>query len=219
MNKDKKQRYSLSLFVYDVIKFTAAIPGLIWHRPKVHYITPEAKEKHRGGVLLIANHVGFLDPLYMMYAVWYRRHRFICMKEIMDSWAGWIFRRFLCIPIDRENFSMDSFREITEHLKNGELVSMFPEGHVNDGSGRMGTFKSGMVLMAMKAGVPIVPMYLKGRRHWYQRFQMVMGEAVDITKIYGERPTFRQIEEITQLLYRREEELKHYIEQEEPLCP
>ena len=48
---------------------------------------------------------------------------------------------------------------------------------------------------------------------------MIIGEAVDITKIYGERPTFRQIEEITQLLYRREEELKHYIEQEELSCP
>ena len=46
---------------------------------------------------------------------------------------------------------------------------------------------------------------------------MVMGEAVDIRKIYGERPTFRQIEEITQVLYRREEELKQYIE-EETVC-
>ena len=212
----RKKKYSLTLLFYDFVKVTAGIPGLIWHRPKVEYITPEAKKKIRGGALLISNHVGFLDPLYVMYSVWYRRHRFICSKDLVESRAGWILKRFMCIPIDRENFGMNSFREITGHLKNGELISMFPEGRITTEENKeMSAFKSGMVLMAVKSGVPIVPLYIKSRDHWWQRFHMVMGEALDIKALYGERPSFRQIEEVTALLYGREQELKHYIEQED----
>ena len=31
------------------------------------------------------NHDGFFDPIYLMFAIWYRRHRFICRKEFFDS--------------------------------------------------------------------------------------------------------------------------------------
>jgi 1-acyl-sn-glycerol-3-phosphate acyltransferase len=69
-----------------------------------------------------------------------------------------------------------------------------------------------MILMAVRSGVPIIPMYIKGRDHWYQRFQMIIGEPVDINQMYGNRPSFKQIEEITQYLFNQEEELKHKIE-------
>lgn len=215
LKEQKTKRKRECYLAYDLVKAFATLPGLLWFRPKIHYVGPEAKKKIKGGALLIANHIGFFDPVYMMHAVWYRRHRFICLKEVMEMKFGWILKLFLCIPIDRENFGMDTFRQIVRHLEDGHLVSMFPEGHINDGSGKLGTFKSGMVLMAMKGGKPIVPMYVKKRAHFWQRLNVVMGEAVDITKIYGERPTFAQIEEITKLLYQKEEELKLYIEQEE----
>ena len=212
-NQPQKRRYSFRYFVYDFIKVTGGIPGLIWHRPKIQYASAEAKKRIKGGALLISNHVGFLDPVYMMYAVWYRRQRFICLKEIFEGKAGWLVKYFLCIPIDRENFGMESFREITGHLKNGEVVSMFPEGHINGDGSQMHTFKSGMVLMAVKSGVPIIPMYIKEAERWYQRLRIIIGEPVDIKKLYGDKPSFKQIEEITHLLFQREEELKHKLEQ------
>ena len=61
-----------------------------------------------------------------------------------------------CIPIDIDNFNIGALKDINDCLKRGELVSMFPEGHINDGSGEMRQFKSGMVLMAMRADVPII---------------------------------------------------------------
>lgn len=214
LKEQQREQLSENYLFYDVAKVIAALPGLIWFRPRIRYVGPTAKRKIKGGALLIANHIGLYDPVYMMYAVWYRRHRFICLKELLDMKLGWALRLFLCIPIDRENFGMDTFRRIVNHLEAGHLVSMFPEGHLNDGSGDLAKFKSGMVLMAMKSGKPIIPMYIKKRKHVLQRLTMVIGEAVDITEIYGEKPTFAQIEEITKLLYQREEELKRYSEEE-----
>ena len=213
MNDASKKRaklFSFQYLFYDFVKITAALPGLIAFRPKLLYENDRAKKKIRGGALVIANHVGFADPVYLMLAVWYRRHRFICTADFFRSRARWLFRHFLCIPIERENFSMDSFREITSHLKDGDIVSMFPEGHVNeDTSGAVASFKSGMVLMAMRSGAPIVPIYIRKPAHRYNRVVMVIGEPVDITERYGLRPSFAQVEELADLLHDKETELKN----------
>ena len=210
MNGKKQNKlFSLQYWFYDFVKITAALPGLLVFRPKFVYENERARKKLRGGALLIGNHIGFLDPIYLMIAIWYRRHHFICMAEFFRSKARWMFEHFLCIPIDRENFSVDSFRQITEHLKAGEIVSMFPEGHVNeDTSGAVASFKSGMVLMAMRSGVPIVPVYVRKQAHWYERLVLVIGESVDITERYGARPSFAQVEELAKALHDIENKLK-----------
>ena len=84
---------------------------------------------------------------------------------------------------------------------------LFPEGHVGSGE-KMTEFKSGMVLISMQSKCPIVPIYLKPRAHWYSRLKVVIGEPVDITKMYSGMPAFSKIEEITKLLREREEELE-----------
>lgn len=204
----KAPLFSPRYLFYDFVKATAAIPGMIWLRPKWIYENDAARKKLRGGCILISNHDGFFDPVYLMAGVWYRRHHFICRKEFFESKARLMFKGFLCIPVDRENFGIDSLRTITEELRSGSLISIFPEGHINDGSGQMAGFKSGMVLMALQGHVPIVPMYFTKPAHWYSRLRLVIGEPIDIISRYGSRPSMAQIDEIAELLQHKEEELK-----------
>ncbi len=100
---------------------------------------------------------------------------------------------------------------ITESLRDGKAVTLFPEGHVNKGD-EMLEFKSGMVLISMQSKRPIVPVYLKPRRHWYSRLKAVVGEPVDITSLSEGRPAFSKIQEVTALLKKREEELEAFAE-------
>lgn len=211
---NKTKLFSFRYLFYDFVKLTSAIPGLIWFRPKWRFLNEKARGFIRGGAIAISNHDGFFDPIYLMFAIWYRRHRFICRKEFFDSWAKLFFKGFLCIPIDKSSFGMNSFREITDSLKAGYLVSMFPEGQINSGDG-IAAFKSGVVLMALQGKVPIIPVYIRGKKHFWNRVIFVIGEAIDIQALYGDRPTFSQIESIAQLLHEREEKLKEYIQKEE----
>ncbi len=211
MNQERPNRaelFSLSCFVHDFIKVTAALPGLLWLRPRWRYENAAARKRIRGGAVAIANHAGFFDPIYLMFAIWYRRHRFICGKEFFESKYAWWFRRFRCIPVDRQNFSMDSLRQIADALRAGNLVTLFPEGHVNDGSGNMAAFKTGMVLMALQGRAPIVPVYLRPKARFWNRLTVVIGEPIDVIARCGRRPSMQQIEEIAQALQRKEEELK-----------
>lgn len=210
--KKKRRNYLL----YDFVKFTAAPLGLLWLRPRLYYENAAAKQKLRGGVLLVANHVGFLDPVYLMIAIWYRRHHFVCIKDFFENKVSrFFFTAFHCIPIDRENFSMDSLRRIQEELQSGHLVSMFPEGHIN-AEGGIAPFKSGMVLIALQSGKPIVPVYLKKPRHWYSRLRAAVGEPIDVRKALGGRPSLSQIDGIAKLLWEKEEALRQLCEQGRP---
>lgn len=206
-NQNKSKLFAFKNFVYDFVKVTAAIPAIIWLRPKFLYSGKKAKKRIRGGALLVSNHNGFCDPIYLMTAVWYRRHHFVCLKKFFEGKSAWWFKRFGCIPIDKENVDMESFRNIVAHLNAGELVSMFPEGHVSDGSDKIDVFKSGVVLMAVRSRKPIVPVYIKPRKHWYSRLVCAIGEPVDINSL-GQKQTFSQIDAFAEDLRDKEKELE-----------
>lgn len=213
MSVQKKAKlFSLRCLLMDLIRITGALPGLVWLRPKIRYTSKQAKKRLRGGVLVIANHTSFIDPACMMYVLWYRRLYFVCHQAFVETKAGPFFHAAGClIPINADNFSVGSFRSITESLRDGKAVTLFPEGHVNKGD-EMLEFKSGMVLISMQSKRPIVPVYLKPRRHWYSRLKAVVGEPVDITSLSEGRPAFSKIQEVTALLKKREEELEAFAE-------
>lgn len=206
--KNKAKLFSLKYWFVDFVRVTGALPTLLWYRPKILYENKAAKKKIRGGALLIANHNCFYDPIYIMIALWYRRHHIVCNQTFFNTKARWFLQHVLCIPIDIENTGFQTMKEINDHLTAGELVSMFPEGHINDGSGEMRQFKSGMVLMAMRAKVPIVPVYVCEHRPAYGRLRVVVGEAIDINALFGGRPTMSDIEAVTVRLFEKENELR-----------
>lgn len=210
---NRAKLFSPRYLVYDFVKATASLPGLIWMRPRWIYETEAAKKRIRGGALLIANHYGFFDPVYLMFAVWYRRHHFICGQEFFESKFRWLFKQFLCIPVDRKNFNFGSLREITDELKSGSLVSIFPEGHIHDDGGNLGAFKSGPVLIALQGKVPIVPVYVRPKAHFWNRVTFVIGEPIDLVKRYGKRPPMSEIDAIAEELHRKEESLKQIADQ------
>ena len=199
-------------FVQGFIKVTGAIPSLLWLRPKRIYASEKAREKIKGGALIIANHSDFVDPVYLMTVLWYRQHHFICSEEIMDSKAGGLLRACGCIRIDRKNVTINTMRDITDRLKQGQVVSLFPQGRISVGEDEGAKFKSGMTLMAIRSGAPIIPVYVKPRKSFFDRLKVVIGERVSVTELYGERPTFAEIDAATRLLYEREKQLKELAE-------
>lgn len=206
--KPKKAKFfSIKYFVHDFIRVTGALSALLIYRPKVIYENEAAKKKLRGKALIISNHTGFLNPIHLVLTFWYRRLRIVCREDFFNT-AKWLFKSFLCIPINVQNPGLHSIREITAHLNGGEVVAIFPEGHISRNESGMDSFKSGMVLMAVRAKAPIVPVYIKPRRPWYARLRVVVGEPVDIEKICGDRPTFSQIEAVSASLFEKEKSLE-----------
>lgn len=201
----KSNPFSFKYFIHDFIWITAFLPGFIFWRPKHLYENKNAKKKIWGGGLLISNHLGFLDPVFLMYGFWYRRLHFIALRILFNTKAkNFWFRKFLCIPIDRENLNMDTFREIVGEMKNDHLVAMFPEGHINFENDELQKFKSGMILMAMQSKKPIYPVYIKKEKSFWKRLLIAVGEPITLPTGMG----LKEIETATQDLYEKEILLK-----------
>ena len=202
------------IWFYTLVVILCALPGLLWFRPKRIY-EGGSRIRLKGGAMLIANHIGYYDPIYLLYAVPDRRQHFVCAKDIMTTrFRKWFLPMCLCIPIDRENMSMESFRQIVDVMKQGEVVTMFPEGHIaRNEEKETEQFKPGMILMAVQAHVPIVPVAIKKRKHFWNRLRVAVGQPIDIEALYGPRPSFRQVDELSKILYKKELELLTLLEE------
>ena len=113
------------------------------------------------------------------------------------------------MEIDRDNFSLGSLKEINNHLLMGDMVTMFPEGHVNITPDQLNSFKGGIVMMAYKTHSPILPIYITKRKHWWNRLHVYMGEQIDVNAYLEGKPfNVNTIKEASQYLHEKEQELE-----------
>ena len=119
-----------------------------------------------GACLLAANHTSHLDAP----AVWVAlrgRVRDLSVAAARDyfftsSLRRWAFRRLMnAIPFDRREHVQESLQRAAHTLAPGRPLLVFPEG-TRSSSGRVRPFKSGVGLLALELGVPIVPVHVSG---------------------------------------------------------
>ena len=113
-----------------------------------------------GGVLLLGNHISWLDWAIVQMAM-PRRVRFVMERQIYEKWYLRLFLDFFhVVPV-----SPRSVKEATQRVKSllnrGEVVCIFPEGAISRNA-QLGEFRRGFELMAKDANARILPFYLRG---------------------------------------------------------
>lgn len=115
-----------------------------------------------GGLLLVANHVSWLD-IPLLAAV--RPARMLAKSEIRD-WpvAGWLTARSGALFIDRDRIRAlpGTVARIAEALRAGEAVALFPEGSTWCGRAQ-GHFRRAAFQAALDADAPVQPVRLRYR--------------------------------------------------------
>jgi len=119
-----------------------------------------------GGVLFVANHQSNFDiPILVGHVP--RDKGFIAKLELLKvpSFSRWM-KYIGCIFIDRKDprQSLTAINNAAERLKAGHSIVIFPEG-TRSADGTVGPFKAGGLRLAMKAGVPIVPVTISGSKN------------------------------------------------------
>jgi len=170
---------------------------ITWVRLAVHYLLlrpavfllgwPHVEGRHnlrgvRAPVLVICNHIGDVDPGFVLTALPARlRHKLAIATggealEILRtppatrSLVGRIYDRVRwtlgvsllnLFPLPREAGFRESFAYAGESVDRGYSVLVFPEGrHTTDG--KLLRFRSGIGLLANNLQIPIVPMRIDG---------------------------------------------------------
>jgi 1-acyl-sn-glycerol-3-phosphate acyltransferase len=118
-----------------------------------------------GAVLLVCNHVSFMDPLLLM-ANLRRPARFVMYYKIFNiPLLRFVFRTAKAIPIagHKEDPALlqQAYDAIDASLADGEVVCLFPEGALTR-DGQIATFRTGVEKILVRRPVPVVPMALRG---------------------------------------------------------
>lgn len=116
-----------------------------------------------GTCIFAANHTSSADAPAVVGAI--PRRIAILLKESLFEWpiVGQAFHLAHFIPVDRSNrdSAITSLEKATEALRNGQSFLIYPEG-TRSPDGRLQEFKKGTAVMAIKSGVPIVPIACAG---------------------------------------------------------
>jgi len=113
--------------------------------------------------IFAANHTSSADAPAVVGAI--PRRIAILLKRSLFDWpiVGQAFYLAQFIPVDRSNrdSAISSLEKATEALRNGQSFLIYPEG-TRSPDGRLQEFKKGTAVMAIKAGVPLVPVACSG---------------------------------------------------------
>ncbi len=197
----KAKLFNLKLFPMDFARITC-IPLLLYYRMK--RVTPEGERyrgKVRGGAVITANHRSMEDPALVGVTFWYRRLFFLAAEAVMSTkLKNTLIKGAGGIRIDRNAVDIEAMNKSVEVLKAGHLLAVFPQGSIRSEE-KVDSIKSGAVLIAMRAGVPIIPTHILPRKRWYNRRRVIIGNAINPADfIKGKFPSTGDIERITDAL-------------------
>jgi 1-acyl-sn-glycerol-3-phosphate acyltransferase len=115
-----------------------------------------------GPVLVAANHQSFLDPP-LIGSLYRSEMHYLARKTLFKGGFKWLYAQWNSIPVDQEKPDMASLKTIIRRLREGHRVLVFPEG-ARTFDGELGQAQPGIGLIAVKAGVPIQPIRIRGAR-------------------------------------------------------
>lgn len=187
-----------------------------------------------GGVILVANHLSYADPLPFVRFVWDsgRIPRILVKAGLFRSkLTGPVMRGAAQIPVHRGSTGAgDSLRDAVAALERGEAVCIYPEGTVTrDPDWWPMQAKTGVARLALQTDVPVVPIAQWGAQFFYDRYnhklsllprkriQISAGPPVDLSEHRGKPVTADLLREVTDVIMRAvREELGTIREQTPP---
>jgi len=115
-----------------------------------------------GGLIIAANHQTYIDPFWLGVPI-RRPLRFLAWDAAFD-WplVGKLLGLFGAWPLQIERGDPAAIRRTLQWLKDGGAVVIFPEGGRARADGKLDRFKAGAVRLALEAGVPILPVTIRG---------------------------------------------------------
>lgn len=117
-----------------------------------------------GGAILAGNHVSYLDPI-LLWCGAPRPVHFMAKVELWDvRLIGGMLDRLFAFPIRRGTPDRAALTAAAALLSSGEIVGIFPEGtrHRSDGTDELGEANEGAAFLALRTGVPVVPVGIHG---------------------------------------------------------
>jgi 1-acyl-sn-glycerol-3-phosphate acyltransferase len=185
---------------YPLYLFGYAMTRVLWRARVVGRLDVPAGR----GAVIVCNHRGPIDPAFVGLACLQQVHWMVAGEYFSVPIFGTCLKILGAVPTRRGGIDTAAIKQTIRHAARGDLVGVFPEGKINITPALMLPLRSGAVMMALEARVPIVPCYIDGSPHDPQviygfllkpaRTTLTVGRPIDLSAYY-DRAADREVQE------------------------
>lgn len=142
----------------------------------------------KGPCIIASNHTSNLDAVLLAVHTWEKKF-YLAKKELFKcKLFGSILKCVGAVKIDRQETDVGAIKNCMRLLKNGKKLVIFPEGTRNHNDDmQLGQVKHGVAMFAIKAKVPIVPMFITKKPRFWRKTKVVIGKPFLLEEFYGKK--------------------------------
>ena len=151
-----------------------------------------------GGCILALNHRSYIDVIFAGITcprmLWY-----MAKSELFkNKFFGGLISRLGAFPVHRGKGDIGAIKSALGKLAEKEMILMFPEGKrlLSLEEEKTTRAKPGAVMIAIRAGVPIVPAYISGKIGFMRRVTITYGKPIYYTDYYGKKQSVEELQEL-----------------------
>ena len=193
--------------LYKVIKAVLTYPLRFLCNMRVRG-TENEPTTDQGAYLVIANHRTWADPIYLCCVLKHGQPHFMAKKELFRiPLLNLLIRALGAYPVNRGGADVGAIKHTIEMLKAGVCVGMFPQGHrYNKVDPRETPVKTGAAMIALKAGVPVLPVFIKvkNNKHFFLcRKEVIVGKPISIEEMNYDPEAPGEYQRVADYLFER----------------
>jgi 1-acyl-sn-glycerol-3-phosphate acyltransferase len=199
--KNLYEPYSTPRIAWEVVRVVVQLIFFLWMRGRLRgrYNVPR-----KGPYIIAANHLSWLDipfvPAFVPGKVSY-----MAKEELFHGKMGWLVRFLGAFPVKRGERDRQAIQAADQQLKQQKTFIIFPEG-TRSKTHTMTKGNPGLGMIALRAGVPVVPVAIWGSEAGLKKFGAKViisyGEPL-ILKPKGKKITREDIQESTDEVMKR----------------
>jgi 1-acyl-sn-glycerol-3-phosphate acyltransferase len=168
------------------------------------------------GAVIVSNHRCPADPSFFYLTTSRVVHWMVAREYCGLPVLGWFLRTCQVIPVRRGAIDTAAMKQSVRLAREGGLIGVFPEGRLNTTDQLLLPGRSGAAMIAIKAGVPVIPCFIGGAPYdgttlgcllMSARARLVIGRPIDVAEYAGRENNRRAIDDLTKRLLREIAEL------------
>ncbi len=167
--------------LYYLVVFLVRIAFAVWYNIKV-----EGRENipKKGAYIFASNHRSYADPVLVVICG-RGRFSFMAKSELFEKKAFSLLIRALgAFPVERGKGDTAAIDRAISRVQEGSHLLIFPEG-TRSKTGKVGKGKTGVALIAAKAGADVIPVGLNfdGKLHFRSKIVVRYGKPIPAAQL------------------------------------
>ncbi len=132
----------------------------------------------------------------------YRIH-FMAKSELFGNFiTNYFFRSFGAFPVKRDSTNLEAIKRAYQLLNEGQVLGLFPEGTRSKDGKLQERLRNGAALIAIRSGVPIVPVAVSGAYRPFEEVHLYIGAPFVLPPLVYENGKEKkaQLEKMSQII-------------------